>query len=345
MNDKELFYLLLKYSNIVISRYEKLSSCDNSNVSKMGNNISDEVLLNVTKKINIYSWDELVHGITQDPNIFLELYLYAPEHMESLFDLPFDKRRKVVSVIEQNSKLKEVVNPYFLRKLWQGGEIKEVYLEDILLDRSKWWWAEQEYCDKKGFEGLKNLPYTYDFSVELIKENLVSWNKQSFEYFNGMNRTSDTNYHYYIRITAWDLLSKQESILLTYGLCKFLISLDVVIGGAYILEDDRNLCGDNQNHSINALKLFRLHDVMDNSEFIKITQDKEIIEYLFACANEPIDMKYYYLKDHCIVGHFIDKLIIDFFKDFSFEKFKAIATEMHISKMPNYPIVESHPRL
>lgn len=203
MNDKELFYLLLKYSNIVISRYEKLSSCDNSNVSKMGNNISDEVLLNVTKKINIYSWDELVHGITQDPNIFLELYLYAPEHMESLFDLPFDKRRKVVSVIEQNSKLKEVVNPYFLRKLWQGGEIKEVYLEDILLDRSKWWRAEQEYCDKKGFEGLKNLPYTYDFSVELIKENLVSWNKQSFEYFNGMNRTSDTNYHYYIRITAW----------------------------------------------------------------------------------------------------------------------------------------------
>lgn len=111
------------------------------------------------------------------------------------------------------------------------------------------------------------------------------------------------------------------------------------------MEDDRNLCGDNQNHSINALKLFRLHDVMDNSEFIKITQDKEIIEYLFACANEPIDMKYYYLKDHCIVGHFIDKLIIDFFKDFSFEKFKAIATEMHISKMPNYPIVESHPRL
>lgn len=146
----------------------------------------------------------------------------------------------------------------------------------------------------------------------------MSWNKQSFEYFSGMKRTSDINYHYYKRITAWDMLSMQDSILLTYDLCKFLISLDVVVGGSYVLEDDSYHTDDVPNHPINALKLFQIRNVTNNEEFVKIVHDKVILEFLFANVVIPP-----YPQNHYI----IDKLIINFFEDFSFKEFEYMATE------------------
>lgn len=109
----------------------------------------------------------------------------------------------------------------------------------------------------------------------------------------------------------------QESILLTYDLCKFLLSLDVVVGGSYILEDGHYHTDDIPNYSIKALKLFQSKNIVNNEEFIKIIHDKEIIEFLFANTDMRAWSENYYI---------IDKLIIDFFKDFPFEKFVSLTT-------------------
>ena len=59
---------------------------------------------------------------------------------------------------------------------------------------------------------------------------------------------------------------------------------------------------------------------MNSEEFEKIAHDKEIINFLFANAEPP-----QWGQDYYLVGNIIDKLIINFFKDFPFEKFKEIA--------------------
>ncbi len=275
--------------------------------------ISSDVLIYIAKILKIGNWEKLLPKVIITNENFLDFYLYDSQCMEVFFELDFNKRRELVLLIEQNKELQKIVSPDFLKQLWQGGKKRDVYLK--FLRSSSLWYAEQNYCEKQGFEGLKNLPYTYDFSIELIKENILLWNKQSFEYFSYMRRTPDTNYHYYKRVTTWDMLSMQESILLTYDLCKFLISLDVVVGGSYILEDGHYHTDDVPNYSINALKLFQSRNVVNNEEFIKIIHDKEIIEFLFANADLRACSENYYI---------IDKLIIDFFKDFPFEKFEAL---------------------
>lgn len=253
--------------------------------------ISSDILLYIAKDLKINNWEQLLPKIALTHENFLDFYLYNPQCMEVFFKLDFGKRREIVLLIEQNKNLRDVVSSDFCKKLWQGGE-------------------------------NSNLPYTYDFSVDLIKKNLLLWNKQSFEYFHHMQRTPDTNYHHYKRVTTWDVLAKQETILLTYDLCKFLISLDVVIGGSYVLEDGNYHTDDIPNHPVNALKLFRFRDVMNNEEFEKIAHDKEIVNFLFANAEPPR-----WGQDYYIVGNIVDKLIINFFKDFSFEEFKEIAAE------------------
>lgn len=253
--------------------------------------ISSDVLLYIATELKIDNWEQLLPKIILTPENFLDFYLYDPQCMNVLFKLDFDKRREIVLLIEQNKKLQDAVSSDFCKKLWQGGE-------------------------------NSNLPYSYDFSIDLIKKNLLLWNKQYSEYFDHMQRTPDTNYHYYKRVTTWDMLAKQKTILLTYDLCKFLISLDVVIGGSYVLEDGHYHTDDIPNHPINALKLFRFKDIINSEEFEKIVHDREIINFLFANAEPPK-----WGQDYYIVGNIIDKLIINFFKDFSFEEFKEIAVE------------------
>lgn len=251
--------------------------------------ISSDVLLYIAKDLKIENWEQLLPKIILTHENFLDFYLHNPQCMDILFKLDFGKRREIVLLIEQNKKLRDTISLDFCKKLWQGG-------------------------------ANSKLPYTYDFSIDLIKKNLLLYNKQSSEYFDHMQRTPDTNYHYYKRVTTWDMLAEQKTILLTYDLCKFLISLDVIVGGSYVLEDGHYHTDDIPNHPINALKLFRFKDAMNSEEFEKIAHDKEIINFLFANAEPP-----QWGQDYYIVGNIIDKLIINFFKDFPFEEFKEIA--------------------
>ena len=51
MNDKELFYLFLKYSNVVISRYGKLTSKKEQNLYPTQNRKNFEEELQISKNI------------------------------------------------------------------------------------------------------------------------------------------------------------------------------------------------------------------------------------------------------------------------------------------------------
>lgn len=285
--------------------------------------ISSDVLLYIAKTVRLEDWKKLLPKVSLTQESFLEFYLYNSECMKILFKLDFDKRREIVSLIEQHEEIRKLVEPVFIKELWQGGGKEALYSKSRLYfyNHNRFTDTDQWLSERDGFEGLRNLPYTYDFSVELIKQNILSWNKQSYEYFSHMRRTPDTNYHFYYRVTAWDILSKQESILLTYDLCKYLMSIDIVIGGSYVLEDSCYHTDDVPNYSENALKVFSLRDVYDNNEFIKISQDESLVEFFLANA-KPISWD----KSRYVVNSFIDKLIVNFFKDFSFEKFQDIIT-------------------
>lgn len=274
--------------------------------------ISSDVLLYIVKKLKIENWEQLLLKVKLTPKLFFELYFYDSQRLEILFGLDFNSRRKILLFINQSKDLRKIVSKDFRKKLWQGGSLQEIYLG--FLEKNRWWYAGQEYCEKHGFEGLKNLSYTCDFSKNLIKKSRSRWNKTSFEYFSHMQRTSDTNYHYYKIVTTWDLLSKQETILLTYDLCKYLRSINVVIGGTYVLEDGHyySQAMSSNNTTVNGLILFRNRDVLNNEEYEKIINDVDIVEFLLANAD----------PSNYIAGSIIDKLIMTFFKRRSFDRFK-----------------------
>lgn len=116
---------------------------------------------------------------------------------------------------------------------------------------------------------LNKLPYTYDFSIDLIKTNIDLWNQDLYEYFEHMQRTPDTNYSYYNRVTTWDILFKQETILLTYDLCKYLMNINVKIGGYYVIEDVSYIGENVPGFYVNALSLFQFKSVLNKSELKK----------------------------------------------------------------------------
>lgn len=305
-----LFKRLYEYytgTEDLIDGYEHFNFCGLANNTRII--ITNETILQIAEHYCGTNWIALIPKITITKDVLRRLYLINPQSVRGLCKLPFSKRRKIVDIIESDNELKTLFGCQNIKVLWQGNLC--IYKIDS---------TSIELAEKKGFEGVRNLPYTYDFSIDLIKNSIESWNKQSFEFFSHMQRTPDTNYLYYKRLTAWDILSEQETLLLDYKLCKFLMTTNVVIGGSYVMEDGHYHTDDIPNHSINALTLFRFRSVRNKEELEKIFNDEDIIEILLKNADKPSWAQPYY-----ITGNIIDSLIQVFFKDFSFDKFKSEA--------------------
>lgn len=268
-----------------------------------------DVLLYIAKDLQLLNWKLLIPQLSLcdlTATNLRELYFFDKVCFEEFFQLDFEKRKFIVSLCTKDTELQQVIDADLLKKIWQGGSISSIMGENFT-----------------------NLPYTYDFSIDLIKQYMSSWNEQSHEYFSGMQRTPDTNYHYYKRSTVWDILSKQPTLLLTYDLYKYLMSIDVIIGGMYILGDGRWIEDEIPNHHINALKLFRSREILDNDEFIKISNDKIIVDFLLTNATKGSRRSEIYTSNYSYTtGVVIDKLVMSFFSDFEFEKFKTLVT-MH----------------
>lgn len=266
-----------------------------------------EVLLFIAKDLHLPNWRLLIPQLSNSDLTAInmrELYLFDKECFEEFFKLDFEQRKFVVSLCIQNNKQQPVIDADLLKKIWQGGSISSIMGRHF-----------------------KDLPYTYDFSIDLIKKHMSSWNEQSYEYFNGMQRTPDTNYHYYNRCTVWDILSEQQTLLLTYDLYKYLMSINVITGGQYILGDGRWIEEDIPNYPMNALILFRCREILNNDEFVKIINDEAIVDFLLTNATKGCRRSDIYTSEYSYTtGVVIDKLVMSFFYDFEFEKFKELAS-------------------
>lgn len=261
-----------------------------------------EVFSYIAKDLQLPNWKLLVPLITQEdftPENILDLYYFNKQCFDACLELDFPKRRNLISLINSSEKLRNTIDSDIIKTIWQGGNgYKTNYLSHYVAN------------DK--------LPYTYNISVELIKKYIDSWNKQLYEYQDYMQRTPDVNYHFYKRITMWNILSEEKTLLLTYDLCRYLMSIDVIIGGNYTIEDHDFLIEDIPNYPINALKLFSNRDILNDEEFDKIIHDEAIINFLLTNVAEKYGKNY-------VTGVIIDKLILKFFSDFSFEKFQELS--------------------
>lgn len=124
-----------------------------------------------------------------------------------------------------------------------------------------------------------NNAYQEYFTPENIKNNIASWNRIIDEKFTGMNRRPDTNYHYYRAYNMWDRFNGNKYIKLSYELCKLLYSIEIEIGGTYVLEDGTYLSDDHRNKKHNALEVFSGHNIMEE-DIEQIINDPEILDFI-----------------------------------------------------------------
>ena len=260
--------------------------------------------------LSVHDWEKLLCLVEMSPKRLLAFYRLNNRAIDIFIESDFSTRRKIISMIMQEKELFQALGLNYIKRLYQGRDRRA--LSDPKFDGI---WKN----DRHGY-----LPYSYDFSVELIRNNIDNLNKQVYEYFIDMHRRPDTNYCYYKRVTGWDMLAKQESVLLTYDICRYLMSINIKTGGSYTLEDDNYLTDDIPNYDINGLKLFQFRDVKDEKEFNKIADDTELIEFF-------LENRDCFVSDKRI--NIIDKIILEFFKDFSFEKFKDIVFTKCFSKV------------
>lgn len=94
-----------------------------------------------------------------------------------------------------------------------------------------------------------------------------------------MNRRPDTNYHYYRAYNMWDRFNENKHIKLSYELCKILYSIEIEIGGTYVLEDGTYLSEDYRNEKHNALEVFSGHNIMEE-DIEQIINDPEILDFI-----------------------------------------------------------------
>lgn len=261
--------------------------------------ISFDTIWYIAKEIKARDWELLLLRMEWTPEHLLKMYELKPDSFEVFYKLDFDDRNRIVFIIRQDERLRTKVSEEHLKKLYQGGEL---YVKDIrnLLMRLK---ESNIY---------KELPYTYDFSIDLIKNNLDNWNQYICNTGRRRNLGRDNTEVFSHRNTVWEFLAKQPTIFLTYELCKYLINLEIMVGGTdeeIYYTDERHEVS--PNHLCNALKVFQGRDAKNEEEYNKIAGDMGLVDF--------------FLTNSSYVNNILKKIITNFFKDFSFEKFEELA--------------------
>ena len=238
-----------------------------------------------------------------------------PSIKSGFYVIPFSRRRILVDAILHNAEVVGKLGMKYIKTLYQGGESMTTEVE----------YDEHGIPARKGaaagIKNIPNMPYLFDFSVDMIKENIDKWNQEVNDVFIHMTRTPDTNYHYYLRSTGWDSLSVQETILLTYDICKYLNGIEVLTGGSYTLEDGHHHTDDEPNHPINGLRLMSKREIRDDEEFRKILDDFDLMKSYFSFVS-PFYKSF-------ISNPVVDRFILDFFEKNSFELFEKMIKEKY----------------
>lgn len=130
---------------------------------------------------------------------------------------------------------------------------------------------------------IPNGAYQEFFTPENIKSNINSWNIIIEEKFTGMNRRPETNYHYYRAYNMWDRFNGNRYVKLSYELCKILHSIEIELGGSYVLEDGSYLSEDHRNEKHNALEVFSGHEII-GEDMELVLNDSVILDFIMETA-------------------------------------------------------------
>ena len=271
--------------------------------------ISTETIWYIASVLKAKDWELLLYRMEITADNLLKFYELEPQALEVYCKLDFEERKKIMSIIEKDDILyNKVYNSYF-KKLYQGGN---------LIDR-----ISSYYYNESIIEPCK-LPFTYDFSIDLIKANIDNWNQRAYKFNSARRKELDTTYQIVEWRTIWQLLAQQETIFLTYDLCKYLINIDITVGGKdeidYDTYEQYEIVPDSTR---NALKVFQWCEVKDEDEYKKIIEDTELVDFFFSNTwRSRYDYNYH-------VNGVLKRLIIDFFKDFSFCKFEELVRHIN----------------
>ena len=158
--------------------------------------------------------------------------------------------------------------------------------------------AEPHIKDIKDFWAIvcnhHNFPYdelTQEFTLENIKRNIDKWSVPLKDIFSTMRRTPDTNYYYYDVETQWDIYLNRKNIPLTYALAKFLIGINIKLGGGYVKSDGGYIEEDYRFPVFNGLEAFSNHHMASLQDTVKCIEDPPIADMLLRPENSAnIDM-------------------------------------------------------
>lgn len=165
---------------------------------------------------------------------------------------------------------------------------------------------------------IHSYPYdelTPEFTKERIQDNIKEWSKVIKNKFLTMRRTPDTNYHYYLVITQWDIYKNRKNIPLSFELAKYLSTIDIKIWGTYMESDGGYIEVDNRFSVYNGLEAFSLHHIDTIEDMDKIIEDKHIATILLDYTHSVnLDLLYYTIRK--------------FFKDYSLEEYIDVINQL-----------------
>lgn len=164
--------------------------------------------------------------------------------------------------------------------------------------------------DIKNFWEIVTNPHSYpydeltpEFTIDNIQKNIERWSEVVEDKCLRIQRTPDTNYHYYLAITQWDIYIDRKNIPLTYPLAKYLSKIDIKLGGTYMESDGGYMEEDHRFPVYNGLEAFSSHHIDTKQDIENILEDENIANILFDCNHSiNMDLLYYaigiFFKDY-----------------------------------------------
>ena len=155
--------------------------------------------------------------------------------------------------------------------------------------------------DIKNFWEIVTNPHSYpydeltpEFTIDNIQKNIERWSEVVEDKCLRIQRTPDTNYHYYLAITQWDIYIDRKNIPLTYPLAKYLSKIDIKLGGTYMESDGGYMEEDHRFPVYNGLEAFSSHHIDTKQDIENILEDENIANILFDCNHSiNMDLLYY----------------------------------------------------
>ncbi len=165
---------------------------------------------------------------------------------------------------------------------------------------------------------------TPEFTVENIKKKNKEWSKVIKEEYSSTYRIGKEYYSYYSIVTQWNIFMKRKNVPLTYEMAKYLLGINLIIGGGYEEDDGYSIINEHRFLKINGLDAFSDHHFASIKDLEKCVANKRILDKILS-QNHRVNVdvvkyitdnffKFYSIKDYIeIVNNLKDWDIINQF--------------------------------